>query len=931
MRRLSQLFFILLLSVLSACGGGGGGDAATPGPTPTPAPVVGSIKGTAFATDTAAPLANTKVSVGDIATTTANDGSFTLNNVPVAERAVVKFEATDYAPAFSAVAVVDKQTSTTQGLLNKVGATSTFAANTASTITVPNSPAQVALVADSIVNAATGAAPSGAITAKITPIDPASNPQSMPGDYTSLTAAGAVQSIESFGAVNVELKDAAGNKLNLAQGKSATIRIPVSSRTAAANNPATIPLYYFNETNGRWVQEGTATLSADKQYYEGTVTHFSTWNCDRPLDETIFVTGCVVDLIKKTGVNGALVTSTGVDYSGLGITTTDSVGNFRVAMKKNGVANIQAQTPQVGGGIFYSNIVTVGPSSVDIALPACQVMSDVIDYTPTIVLQPVDVTSVEGEPATFYGFAYCTTVAKFQWYRNGVLIPGATQYFYSHTALLDDNGAKYTFVITCAVPNNPAGASVTSNPATLTVVPPPPQLPPTITTQPQSQTIFQGLTVSFFVVATGSQPLTYQWYKNGVAIANTNSPIYITPAAATTDNGAVYSVTATNPYGSATSNNATLTVQAVSAPPVITRQPANAAVYLGQQAIFSVIASDPLINKYQWLRNGVVIAGATGNIYLTPAVTAADNGARYSVTVSNIAGSVTSAEAVLTVSLTSVADIEAINRLINLPFEFGGVSAAATELTDDQFRVLPAASVCATGSSSGTFDGATLPAAGTQLPLGTHTLSASYTNCAPPGGTTTTSGSSSITYNVNDPLLLNGSFTTSSTNLRVIDSGSGSNNRDVTANGGATIALSGQLVNNIETASSSYTPANGATLKNNTTNNLATFTSGSVTIKSVTAIAATGVRTPQQIRQDFNSASYSIGATNYVVTGFLQFTLNVQGQSSGEVIVKANGVQVGRAYVDVNGQPVYEANGAIPVFSLPAFPGKLFGRAAMSQ
>lgn len=926
MRRLAHLFFIVLLSVLSACGGGGGGDSTSPLPTPVPPPVAaGTVKGTAFAVDTAAPLANTKVSIGDVSTTTANDGTFTLNNVPAAERAVVKFEAADYAPAFSTVAVVDKQTSATQGLLSKVGATSTFAANTASTVTVPNSSAQVALSADSLVNAATGAVPSGAVTAKITPIDPASNPQSMPGDYTSLTSTSAVQSIESFGAVNVELKDAAGNKLNLAQGKSATIRIAVSSRTAAANNPATIPLYYFNETNGRWVQEGTATLSADKQYYEGTVTHFSTWNCDRPIEETIFVTGCVVDLVNKTGITGAYVYSTGVDYSGSASTATDSLGNFRVAIKKNGVADIQAAAYQAGGGIFYTNIVRVGPSSVDINLPACQVMSDVIDYTPKNITQPTDVTTVVGEPVTFYGYGFCITAAKFQWYRNGVLIPGATQYVYSNTALLNDNGAKYTVVITCAAPNNPAGVSVTSNPATLTVVQPTAPIAPTITTQPISQTIFQGQAATFLVVAKGTDPLTYQWSKNGVTIANTNAPLYTTPAATAADNGAVYSVTVTNSAGSVTSNNATLTVQTVPMP-VITKQPANATVYLGQQAIFSVVITDPLINKSQWLRNGVVIPGAVGTIYLTPAVTAADNGARYSVTVTNAAGSVTSNEAVLTVSPTSVADIEALSRLINLPAVFVGVSLAATDLVDDQFKILPAADVCNSGSAAGTFDGAALPAPGTQLPLGKHTLSASYTNCARTLDSITTNGSSSATYNIVDPLLLNGTIESSAVNLRVANTAAGSPAQDTTVNGSGLITQSGQLVNNIETSSSTYTPSSGATFKNNLTNNLATFSSGSVTVKTVTQIAATGIPTIQQIRQDFNSSAYSIGATSYVVTGFLQFTLNVTGQSSGEVIVKANGVQIGRAYVDVNGQLVYEANGAIPIFSQPPFPGKLFGR-----
>jgi hypothetical protein len=86
-------------------------------------------------------------------------------------------------------------------------------------------------------------------------------------------------------------------------------------------------------------------------------------------------------------------------------------------------------------------------------------------------------------------------------------------------------------------------------------------------------------------------------------------------------------------------------------PPSITNQPANKTVKLGQTAKFSVSATGGAPLSYQWRKNGEDIIGATGASYTTPATTAADNGALFSVMVSNGGGSVTSNNATLTVKL----------------------------------------------------------------------------------------------------------------------------------------------------------------------------------------------------------------------------------------------------------------------------------------
>lgn len=82
--------------------------------------------------------------------------------------------------------------------------------------------------------------------------------------------------------------------------------------------------------------------------------------------------------------------------------------------------------------------------------------------------------------------------------------------------------------------------------------------------------------------------------------------------------------------------------------PRITQGPASISVPPGRAAGFSVTATGPALS-YQWRRNGTDIPGATGATYSIPSVTAADDGARFSVVVSNSYGSVTSAEATLTV------------------------------------------------------------------------------------------------------------------------------------------------------------------------------------------------------------------------------------------------------------------------------------------
>ena len=81
-------------------------------------------------------------------------------------------------------------------------------------------------------------------------------------------------------------------------------------------------------------------------------------------------------------------------------------------------------------------------------------------------------------------------------------------------------------------------------------------------THPSSRTVAPGQTATFSTSATGGGPLTYQWQRNELMISGATSASYTTSPVTTADNGARFRVIVSNPVGSVTSNQATLSVSA---------------------------------------------------------------------------------------------------------------------------------------------------------------------------------------------------------------------------------------------------------------------------------------------------------------------------------------------------------------------------------
>jgi pectate lyase len=277
------------------------------------------------------------------------------------------------------------------------------------------------------------------------------------------------------------------------------------------------------------------------------------------------------------------------------------------------------------------------------------VTANFIQVPPSISTQPASQTANVGSNVSFSVAAGGTAPLSYQWYKDGTALAGSYADTLSLSNVQAGDAGSYTVKVT-----NGAG-SLTSNPATLTVI-----TPPTITTQPASQTINAGQTATFSVAAGGTSPFAFQWKKDGADIPGANAATFSVVNAQEANAGS-YSVVVSNPAGSANSDGATLTVIT---PPTITTQPAAQSAPLGSNVSFTVAASGTSPFNYQWRKDGSDIAGANSDTLSLSNVQ--DGDARtYTVVVSNAAGSAMSSGAALTVITPSSISLQPEPQTVN--------------------------------------------------------------------------------------------------------------------------------------------------------------------------------------------------------------------------------------------------------------------------
>ena len=254
-----------------------------------------------------------------------------------------------------------------------------------------------------------------------------------------------------------------------------------------------------------------------------------------------------------------------------------------------------------------------------------------------IYSQPTNMAISVGNQATLYVGAYGPGTLSYNWYKNSQLISGANSASYEIIhATTNDVGQYYVMVSSSAYPNAP----VTSATAEVIV-----GTPSTINQQPVRQTVTAGTSVSLTVAASGTAPLSYQWYNaSGMILGATNNSLAFNPAQ--TNNWDSYYVIVSNPFGTLASLPATLIVYQ---PVTIITQPVSQLVTNRGTATFAVAASGYPPPDYQWFLNGTNgIVGGTNSTLQLPHIQPPQAGA-YTVAVTNLFGSVTSSAALLQV------------------------------------------------------------------------------------------------------------------------------------------------------------------------------------------------------------------------------------------------------------------------------------------
>ncbi len=179
---------------------------------------------------------------------------------------------------------------------------------------------------------------------------------------------------------------------------------------------------------------------------------------------------------------------------------------------------------------------------------------------------------------------------------------------------------------------------------------------PVFTTHPANQTAGAGSTATFTVVATGDPAPTLRWQVSADGGNNWSNLDNIAPYAGVVTptltitgttaglHGRVYRCRASNPsFSNLASAHALLAV--IAGLPAITAQPSDQVSTLNGGAIFSVSATGSGL-RFQWLRNGVPIPGATFGTLSLSGLKFSDGGV-YTVMVSNAVGGVVSRPATL--------------------------------------------------------------------------------------------------------------------------------------------------------------------------------------------------------------------------------------------------------------------------------------------
>ena len=285
-----------------------------------------------------------------VVTQTGSEGTFAIQGLPAAERLAVSVEARGFGTATRIYPVVAGQQLTQPIPLVPSAAPVRIDAQAGGVVPIAGG-GRITIPSGSLVNAA-GQPVTGPVDVRTTYWDPSSQAQvrAAPGDFSAVQLNGSTAQLETFGMLQSVVTDGAGQPVELAPGRSATINFPVRNPIGATPPP----LYDFDAQTGRWVEVGPTVLAPDTTVQVRVPSLAPRRNLDKP-----FVRVCVTVALRWPG--GAprpyeFASATGLTYAGTSSGFTDAQGLVKLWVRSSSIVSVQG-----------------GPASQNVNTPASNV------------------------------------------------------------------------------------------------------------------------------------------------------------------------------------------------------------------------------------------------------------------------------------------------------------------------------------------------------------------------------------------------------------------------------------------------------------------------------------------------------------------------------------------------------------------------------
>jgi hypothetical protein len=194
----------------------------------------------------------------------------------------------------------------------------------------------------------------------------------MPGDLVGFNNTGNRVALGSFGMVGIELRSPWNELLNLKEGKTVEMKMKVPD-DKLSKAPSTIPMWYFDESEGYWKEDGSASLEGNE--YVAQLPHFSFWNCDASFEAVKLEVRFVYENGDPIAQVDATITIISLGASSGGETNNDGYVSGLVPANEKLLLEISTRCHNA---IFSKE---VGPFGNDVNLGSIIVVSDSLYVT----------------------------------------------------------------------------------------------------------------------------------------------------------------------------------------------------------------------------------------------------------------------------------------------------------------------------------------------------------------------------------------------------------------------------------------------------------------------------------------------------------------------------------------------------------------------